>query len=96
VRGEVPQALLEELGIAVPKTHDLDKLRIILLPHHPSLQLLRRGLLLLTDFAVDTRYPGNRTTKRQAAAALRWADQVRSAARALLGLPVRPRRRRRP
>jgi hypothetical protein len=88
--------LLEELGIAVPKTHDLDKLRIILRPHHPSLQLLRRGLIFLTDFAVDTRYPGNQTTKRQAAAALRWRAQVRSAARPLLGLPVRTRRRRRP
>ena len=38
---------------------------------------LRRGLVFLTDFAVDTRYPGDRTTKRQAAAAQRWAERVR-------------------
>lgn len=87
------KALLEELGIAVAKTHDLDKLRTILHPHHPTLQSLKRGLRFLTDFAVDARYPGNSTTKRQAAAALNWADKVRTAARVLLGLPLRKRRR---
>jgi HEPN domain len=56
--------VLEELGIAVTKTHDLDKLLTILQPHHPKLRSLKRGLLILTDFAVDTRYPGNGTTKR--------------------------------
>jgi len=82
------KALLEELAIAVTKTHDLDKLLTILQPQHPTLQSLKRGLLFLTDFAVDTRYPDNSTTKRQAAAALRCADKVRTAARALLGLPL--------
>ena len=88
------KALLEQLGIAVAKTHDLDNLLTILRPHHPKLGSLRRGLLFLTDFAVDTRYPGNDTTKRQATAALRWADRVRTAARALLGIRTpRPRRK---
>jgi HEPN domain-containing protein len=85
--------LLEELRIAVAKTHDLDKLLTILQPHHSTLQSLKRGLLFMTDFAVDTRYPDNSTTKRQAIAALRWADKMRTAARLLLGLPLRPRRR---
>ncbi len=49
------------------------------------------GLVFLTRFAVDTRYPGGYATKRQAVAALRWAEQARAAARALLGL--RPPRR---
>src|ERR1700687_4494937 len=70
------KALLEELGHPVPKTHDLDGLRNLLRPSYPTLGRLRRGLLFLTDFAVDTRYPGNRTSKRQAAAALRWAERV--------------------
>ncbi len=81
---------LEELGLAVPKTHDLDRLSMILLPHHPSLRRLRRGLIFLTDFAVDTRYPGNSARKRQAEAALRWAERVRQEARSLLGLPPAP------
>jgi HEPN domain-containing protein len=81
------KALLEELGIAVAKTHDLDKLLTHLRSHHPTLSSLRRGLRFLTEFAVDTRYPGNNASKRQAHAALRWAVRVRTAARAVLGLP---------
>jgi HEPN domain-containing protein len=88
------KALLEELGIAVAKTHDLDKLLTVLQPHHPTLKALKLGLLILTDFAVDTRYPGDNATKRRATSALRWADKVRTAARTLLGIHPRPPRRR--
>jgi hypothetical protein len=77
---------MEELGLSVPKTHYLDTLLAALAPHHPTLRPLRRGLLFLTLFAVDVRYPGRSASKRQAAAALRWADRVRTAARALLGI----------
>jgi HEPN domain-containing protein len=88
------KALLEELGIAVSKTHELAKLLTPLRPHHPALSPLRRGLVFLTRFAVDTRYPGARAGRRQEEAALRWVERVRTAARALLGLrPPRPRRR---
>jgi hypothetical protein len=49
---------------------------------------------MLSDFAVDPRYPGDNPTKRKAAAALRWADRVRTAARSLLNIPSsRPRRK---
>jgi hypothetical protein len=85
---------MEELGLSVPKTHDLDQLRTALPRHRPALTPLKRGLVFLTRFAVDIRYPGERATKRQAKAALRWADRVRTVARALLGLrPPRPHRR---
>src|SRR5262245_9209718 len=53
------KALLEELGHSIPKTHDLDHLRGLLQSSHPSVSGLRRGLVFLTDFAVDTRYPGD-------------------------------------
>jgi HEPN domain-containing protein len=82
---------MEELALSVPRTHDLDDLLALLLPHHPQLRPLRRGLKFLTDFAVDTRYPGANATRRQAEAALRWADRVRTTVRALLG--IRPRRK---
>jgi HEPN domain-containing protein len=87
------KGVLEELALAIPKTHDLDNLLTLLLPHHSSLRSLRRGLVFLTDFAVDTRYPGNNASKRQAASALRWTDRVRATVRALLG--IRPRGKRR-
>jgi HEPN domain-containing protein len=87
------KALLEELGLSVPKTHELGRILRSLHVHHPTLGSVRRGLDFLTQFAVDTRYPGENATKRQAQAALRWEDRVRAAARALLGIgQPRPRR----
>lgn len=78
------KALLEELNIYVQKTHDLAKLLGVLLPHHPTLRRLSRGLKYLTGFAVDPRYPGKQHNKRQARSALRWAGQVRETCRGLL------------
>jgi HEPN domain-containing protein len=91
------KALLEELGLAVPRTHHLDTLLSLLRPYHTSLRSFRRGLIFLTDFAVGTRYPTKDASKRQAVAALRWAGRVRDACRALLGIrPPRTRRRKSP
>jgi HEPN domain-containing protein len=89
------KAVLEEQGLTVPKTHDLDDLRQLLLLHDASLRPLRRGLVFLTRFAVETRYPGDWASKRQAAAAIRWVGKVRTTARVLLGLPLGRRARRR-
>jgi HEPN domain-containing protein len=82
------KAILEELGLSIPKTHQLDDVLQLLLPSHPTLKALRRGLIFLTNFAVETRYPGETASKRQAQAAWRWADD---AARVLLH--IRPRRK---
>jgi len=90
------KGLLEELAMPVAKTHDLERLLNVLLPQHPPLRSVRRGLRFLTNFAVEPRYPGEWTTKRQAISALRWAGKVRDACRSLLGLPLRLRRRKRP
>jgi HEPN domain-containing protein len=85
------KALMEELGLGVPKIHDLDALLTALKSTYPSLRALRRGLLFLSDFAVDVRYPGKSASKRQAVAALGWAGRVRTPVRALPG--IRERRR---
>jgi HEPN domain-containing protein len=90
------KGLMEEIGLTVPKTHDLELLLPPLLPHHPLLRSLRRGLKFLSNFAVGTRYPGEDANKRQAEAALRWRDRVRSMARALLGIRERRPQRRKP
>jgi HEPN domain-containing protein len=90
------KALLDELGVAFSKTHDLEDLLGLLPPHYATLGRNRRGLRFLTGFAVDPRYPLLRTTKRQAVSALRWAGKVRHACRNLLGLQPPPRRRKRP
>lgn len=80
------KAVLEELGIFVEKTHDLEKLQKQLLTQHPRLGSVRRGLEILNRYSVAVRYPGRRATKRQATAALRWAGKARDACRGLLGL----------
>src|SRR2546421_347001 len=65
------KALLEELGLSVEKTHELDQLLTPLLLRYSSLRSLRRGLIFLTNFAVTIRYPGDKASKRQATSALR-------------------------
>lgn len=82
------KALLQEAGRPVPRTHDLPLLLTLLLPIHPACQSLRRGLVFLSQFAVDHRYPGKDATKRQSEAAIRWADRVRMSCRTILGLKV--------
>jgi HEPN domain-containing protein len=84
------KALLEELNLTIPRTHDLEGLLGRLLSSHPTLPPLRRGCKFLIQFAVDARYPGFRATKRQAETALDWAGRIREAVRALLGLRRRP------
>jgi HEPN domain-containing protein len=84
------KALIEELALPLEKTHELERLLEELLPHHSRLRPLRRGLVFLTNFAVEPRYPGDNTTKRQAASALRWTGKVRNACRTILGVSPRP------
>ncbi len=86
------KALLEESGTGVPRTHDLDRLLLLLQSAFPSLSKLKRGLLFLSRHAVDTRYPGENATRRQAVTALRWAELVRLECRGLL--KIKPSRRR--
>ncbi len=80
------KALLQELGFHIPRTHDLDDLLDLLLPHDNSLQKLRRGLSGMAEFAVDYRYPGVHANRRKAQSALRLAGRVRREIRLRLGL----------
>ncbi len=47
------KALLQELGMAVPKTHVLEDLLNLLLPHEATLVQLKRGLKTLSRYAVE-------------------------------------------
>jgi HEPN domain-containing protein len=88
------KALLEELGVGIPRTHNLIALSPLLLPHYPLMRAFRRGFDFLTRFAVDTRYPGDQASKRQAASAMRWAGKIRVTCRNLLKVPRRRRKSR--
>jgi HEPN domain-containing protein len=84
---------LQELGIALPRIHDLTDLLNLLVPHDATLKPLRRGLASLSRYAVDYRYPGCRANARQARAAHRNAQFVRKEIR--LRLKIKPKRVRR-
>lgn len=81
------KAMLQEFGLAVPRTHELEDLLDLLLPHDATLAPLRRSLRFLTPYAVNIRYPGVRATTRRMRTTLRQAERVRTEVRARLGLP---------
>jgi HEPN domain-containing protein len=81
------KALIQEWRLpAPPRTHDLRTLLLLLVPHDATLRKLGRGLKTLTTYAVDVRYPMKDASKRQANAALRKGEKVRSEIRQRLGL----------
>jgi HEPN domain-containing protein len=80
------KALIQELGLVAPRTHNLEDLLNPLLTHNPRLKTLRRILDSLSRFAVVFRYPGANASKRQAQTALRQAERIRHEMRSQLGL----------
>ncbi len=80
------KALLQELSIAFPRSHDVLLLLNLLVPSDSTLRRLRRGTKTLTRYAVDYRYPGVSTTARQARSALAKALVFRGEIRKRLGL----------
>jgi HEPN domain-containing protein len=81
------KALVQELGIVVPRTHILEDLLLLLLPHDSTLKRLRRGLTSLSRYAVAIRYPGRTASRKKALAALRHAESARHELRTRLKLP---------
>ncbi len=80
------KARIEELGLRIPKTHDLDALLTVLLPVEPLWAALRLALLRLSDYAVNFRYPGHEATPNDVNAAKRDAKAVRKEVRLSLHL----------
>jgi HEPN domain-containing protein len=82
------KARLEEAGVASGKTHDLVKLLALVLTVEPAWSILRQDLIVLTDFAVDYRYPGSSATKADAKDAVQRSRNVRLVIRRSFGLKV--------
>jgi hypothetical protein len=59
-----------------------------LIPSDATLRPLGRGLKGITHYAVEYRYPGMNTTRRQAGAAYRKSLVVREEVRRRLRLPL--------
>lgn len=80
------KAILCDLGLPIPRIHDLVRLLMSLVPHHPRLGKCRRTLAPLTRYATEYRYPGFSASARQMQAALRHAERIRIEVRSILGL----------
>lgn len=84
------KALLIHHQIPFRPIHDLEVLLELALPINSDLEHIRDPLLLLNDYAVDIRYPGEAATKEEAQDAVRAMrivrDQIRQQIGAL-GLP---------
>jgi HEPN domain-containing protein len=85
------KALLQQWGLPVSRTHELNALLDLLVPHDAGLESVRRGLKSLTAYAVAIRYPETSATPGKCRFAPRLADRVRQEVQQQL----RPRKRRR-
>ena len=80
------KARMEEAGLPVPKTHDLEVLLLRLAPVEPLWTALVPAAQNLTDFAVDFRYPGDNATRAEARQAMKDCNAMRHEVRVSLGL----------
>ena len=78
------KARLQEADIAFEKTHNLVRLLDLALPVEPHWEAFRESLLLLNQFAVVFRYPGESAQKPTAAYAMRTCRALRAEARLAL------------
>ncbi len=80
------KARLQEAGISFGRTHDLVNLLSLAVAVEPTWSAMRYDLIVLTNFAVDYRYPGAAVTKTEAQDVVRRCKDVRFAIRSSFGL----------
>ncbi|MCY3723402.1 MAG: HEPN domain-containing protein [Candidatus Poribacteria bacterium] len=80
------KAWLQESDIPVPRTHDLEELLVLIVPMLPAWSQWQPDFKRITEYAVDSRYPGDSATAEDMQHALRICNTVRQAVRASLKL----------
>jgi HEPN domain-containing protein len=80
------KAHLQEHGISFPKTHSLVALLELCLTTDASFEPQRSRLVLLEQYAVRYRYPGDSATRAEARQAVAEVQALRAFARARLGI----------
>jgi len=80
------KALLIQLGVVPPRSHDLPSLDRLLSPVCNSWSWPLTELRLLTRAAVDFRYPGESADSTEAVESFDIATRIRATLRTLLGL----------
>ena len=82
------KARLCEAGLTFPKTHDLVVLLNLLTNVEPLWLSLLPAAQVLTDYAVDFRYPGDKASLVEAKQAMKDSAAIRQEVRMSLKLPV--------
>jgi HEPN domain-containing protein len=81
------KAWLLHYRVAFGRTHDLGELLHLCLPKRPMWELLRDSVLLLNQYAVEIRYPGESATLSEAREAYEILVRLRAEFRKDLRLP---------
>src|SRR5580698_2170676 len=79
------KARLIEAAIPFPKIHDLERLLDLVITIEPLWATLRPSVAIITDYAVEVRYPGRTTNSVEAQTLLRATKYIRSLIRVALG-----------
>ncbi|MYC78202.1 HEPN domain-containing protein [Candidatus Poribacteria bacterium] len=82
------KAWLQEANIPFPRTHDLQELLGLITSTVPSWRVWHTDFSILSEHAVDPRYPGKFATADDTAHAMHICDKVRRAVRESLKLPL--------
>ncbi|HPC61201.1 MAG TPA: HEPN domain-containing protein [Verrucomicrobiota bacterium] len=80
------KARLIEAGLPFPRTHDLLQLLNACLQVEPLWAAYAKAVDVLSDYAVDFRYPGRSASLREARNALHHCRSIRREIRGALGL----------
>ena len=80
------KARLDEAGMKIPRTHDLELLLDLAVKLEPMWAALRPAVAAITDYAVEVRYPGRTASSAEAQRLLRAAARIRDLIRERLGL----------
>ncbi|MDE0687604.1 MAG: HEPN domain-containing protein [Candidatus Poribacteria bacterium] len=83
------KAWLQEANISAPRTHNLEELLALILPTLPEWSHWQSDFKIITEYAVDPRYPGGSATADDTQHAMLMCDEVRQAVRTQLE-PVNP------
>ena len=82
------KAWLQEANIPFPRTHDLKDLLTLIAPTMPTWQRWEADFSVLSEHAVDPRYPGKFASAAETTHAMGICDEVRQAVREHLKLPT--------
>ena len=80
------KAWLQEANIPVPRTHNLEELLALIVPTQPARHHWQPDFKIITEYAVESRYPGDSATADNTQHAMHICDEVRQAVRTQLKL----------